>query len=153
MEKHFQWLDYSFWELCRGILEMFALPCCLWRVGGKTLYFTLWNHYVGGNYALCWNKILWRELGLLLWIRYSHHSWTLCPPLHSGRSLLPNLHQVQDKNLCLVLHLKSCIPFNALAFGCIKDVGVCLYAEFFAIICKYLATTYFVHNPCSVLRE
>lgn len=101
MEKHFQWLDCSFWELCRGFLEIFALSHVLfeeWK-DAKHFFLTLWNHYVDGNYILCWNKIPWRELGLLLWIRYSHYSWVLCSPLHSGKSLLCNLHQGQDKNL------------------------------------------------------
>ena len=62
----FSMTGLSFWELNRGILEIFALPCSLWRVeGGKTLvffffFFTLWKHYVSGNFALFWNKIFWR---------------------------------------------------------------------------------------------
>lgn len=30
--------DYRFWELCRSVLEKFALLCSIWRVKGKTLF-------------------------------------------------------------------------------------------------------------------
>lgn len=93
--------------------------------------FTLWNYCLGGSYALSWNKLLWRELGLLLWISYSLHTWILYPPLYSGSSLLPDLPQEQNKNLRHILHLKSFTPFSTLAFGCTKDVEVCLYTEGF----------------------
>lgn len=149
MEKPFQWRDCSFWELCRGILETFALLYSLCGVkGDKTTFFVLWNHCLCGSYALSWNKILWRELGLLLWIRYSLHTWTLYPPLEVLCSLIcPR----SGTKICLILHLKSFSPFGALAFGCTKDVEICLYTG----CCHhlYLVTTYFVRSACNVLPE
>lgn len=55
--------------------------------------------------------------------------------LPSESSLLFDLPQEQNKNLCLILHLNSFTPLSALAFGCSKGVEVCLQ---YRVFCHHL---------------
>lgn len=142
--------DCSFWELCRSVLEKFALLCSIWRVKGKTLF-----SFFG--------VIVWVAVMLYLEIKSSEENLAFCCGLGTPSILEPcNLLQTLEV-LCSLSRIKtfdlSCIwrplhhlvPLPLDAPRILKPA----YKQRFPspIICKYLVTTYFVHSPCKLLPE